>query len=197
MQIAVRTHLCKLEKREGFDGVLLEYAAEHRVDLCVETWVAEAQQEGAQKGYRGQRWIEEGWVEICIKYLFKLLLNVGLVLPTSDVSPKLAKFGRLRKIKKKAIMCMTKPSTTIGSRPIFLAVRAPMRPKATPPDTSPTPMKIPDSPTSCLADSPMAFVKPMLGEYTPLKNDSSNPVGDKKAKTYGGERMKWNERPQK
>jgi hypothetical protein len=57
-----------------------------------------------------------------------------------------------------------KPSMTMGSRPSLLEVRAPSRPKAIPPNTSPTPINIPDKPTSCFADSPIWVVKPILGE---------------------------------
>lgn len=41
----------------------------------------------------------------------------------------------------------------MGSLPILFEVRAPNNPKATPPETSPTPIKIPESPTNCFADS--------------------------------------------
>jgi hypothetical protein len=44
------------------------------------------------------------------------------------------------------------------------------------PTTSPTPINIPDKPTSCFALEPICFVKPMLGLYTPLKNDNSMPI---------------------
>lgn len=37
---------------------------------------------------------------------------------------------------------------------------------------------MPDSPTNCFADSPIESVKPTLGEYTPLKNDSTNPLNE-------------------
>lgn len=43
------------------------------------------------------------------------------------------------------------------------------------PKTSPTPIKIPESPTSCFALSPNDLVKPMQELYTPLKNPSSIP----------------------
>jgi hypothetical protein len=69
-----------------------------------------------------------------------------------------------------------KPRMTMGSRPSLFEVRAPSRPNVTPPNTSPTPIKMPDKPTSCFADSPICVVNPMLGEYTPLKNESSRPV---------------------
>lgn len=99
----------------------------------------------------------------------------------SVVSPKFALFGMFRKIRKNAMRWTIKPRMTMGSRPIFVVMREPIRPKDTPPNTSPIPMKIPDNPTSCLADSPMACVKPMLGEYTPLKNDNSRPAKGEKA----------------
>lgn len=95
----------------------------------------------------------------------------------SDVSPKFAASGKFKKIKKNAMMWIMKPSMTIGSRPSFDDVRAPRRPKAMPPNTSPSPIQMPDKPTSCLADSPICVVNPILGEYTPLKNESSRPVG--------------------
>lgn len=53
---------------------------------------------------------------------------------------------------------------TIGSRPSFVDVRAPSNPNAIPPNTSPIPMQMPDNPTSCLADSPICVVNPILGE---------------------------------
>jgi hypothetical protein len=43
------------------------------------------------------------------------------------------------------------------------------------PTISPTPINIPDRPTSCLTLGPICFVKPILGLYTPLKKDSSVP----------------------
>lgn len=73
----------------------------------------------------------------------------------------------------------------MGSRPILFDVRAPNRPNETPPNTSPTPMKIPDKPTSCFAEPPIAVVDPILGEYTPLKNESSRP----EMKKIKGERI--------
>lgn len=84
--------------------------------------------------------------------------------PMSFVSPKFAAFGKLRKIKKNAMMWIMKPRMTMGSRPSLLDVRVPRRPNAMPPKTSPTPMKMPDKPTSCFADSPILVVNPMLGE---------------------------------
>ena len=50
------------------------------------------------------------------------------------------------------------------------------------PTTSPTPINIPDKPTSCLTSDPICFVKPILGLYTPLKKDSSVPEKKKKSK---------------
>lgn len=51
---------------------------------------------------------------------------------------------------------------TIGSRP-YLMVFEPSKPNKTPPNISPMPIQIPDKPTSCLADSPIFSVKPILG----------------------------------
>lgn len=70
---------------------------------------------------------------------------------------------------------MIKPTMTTGSRP-YLIVFDPSKPNRMPPLTSPTPIKMPDRPTSCFADSPMDNVNPMLELYTPLKNDSSKPA---------------------
>ncbi|CRK93332.1 CLUMA_CG006873, isoform A [Clunio marinus] len=83
-------------------------------------------------------------------------LSMIFVSPMSVVSPRFALFGKFKKIKKNAMTCTINPRITIGSRPILFDVLAPSNPNRTPPETSPTPMKIPDKPTSCLADSPMA-----------------------------------------
>lgn len=92
------------------------------------------------------------------------LVKLIVTLPTSEVSPKFARFGMFRKIKKNAMMWITKPRITIGSLPIFFVIRAPISPKENPPKTSPAPMKIPDNPTNCFALSPIVVVNPMLGE---------------------------------
>lgn len=74
----------------------------------------------------------------------------------------------------KLMMCTTNPAIAIASRP-NLFVFDPNNPNKIPPNTSPIPMHIPDSPTNCLDDSPNDSVNPMLGLYTPLKKDNSSP----------------------
>lgn len=66
------------------------------------------------------------------------------------------------------------PTMEIKSRP-NLFVFEPSNPNNIPPNTSPIPMQIPDSPTSCFDDSPNDVVNPIDGLYTPLKKDNSNP----------------------
>lgn len=67
----------------------------------------------------------------------------------SKVSPSGAASGTLRKMRKKPVAWVRKPSRMIGSRP-YLLVREPRMPKRAPPVISPTPMKMPDRPTSDL-----------------------------------------------
>lgn len=67
------------------------------------------------------------------------------------------------------------PTMAIASRP-NLFVFDPNKPNNIPPKTSPIPMHIPDNPTNCLDDSPNDSVNPILGLYTPLKNDNSRPT---------------------
>lgn len=55
----------------------------------------------------------------------------------------------------------------MGSRP-YLMVFEPSKPNNTPPNISPTPIQIPDKPTSCLADWPIFNVNPILELITPL-----------------------------
>jgi hypothetical protein len=45
---ALETHLCEFEYRECFGRPFFEYSSEHRVDLGVETCVAESEEEGAE-----------------------------------------------------------------------------------------------------------------------------------------------------
>lgn len=75
--------------------------------------------------------------------------------------------GRFKKMSKKLIKWTMNPMITTGSRPYFM-VFEPSKPNRTPPNISPIPIQIPDKPTSCLADSPIFDVNPMLGLYTPL-----------------------------
>lgn len=57
---ALETHLCEFEYRKCFGGPFFENPAEHRVDLGVETCVAESEKEGAEEGKPGQWWIDVG-----------------------------------------------------------------------------------------------------------------------------------------
>lgn len=99
----------------------------------------------------------------------------GLKKPTSFVSSNGDLLGRFKRINTKLAKWIMNPIMTMGSRP-YLTVFDPSKPNRIPPNTSPMPIQIPDKPTNCLADSPIASVNPILELYTPLKNDSSKPM---------------------
>ena len=168
-----RSHrLNKLENGKGRSAIVGVDAAEDADDLRIETRVPEGDQEAAQDG---KECAEIEQKDRKVGKLRKILTAHLLVMKAvSWVSPKVALSGMLRKMMNKPKACVRKPRRMTGSRPNRL-VLLPKMPKTAPPTISPTPMKMPDRPTSFLLSS-NSRVKPMLGLYTPLKKENSIPA---------------------